>query len=168
MDNQADFNEYSILDKKKKRYGSVILLALIVVAAFLFFKTDLFSRKIDVSGDPSMLKKAANFLSFGYLSSKENDEFPKKYIMPKKESDRLDILVLGMRGADDPDKDAGALLTDTILVFSYDKTTKKSSLVSIPRDLYVIINKNVGFVKGWKNLRGFKPHAFYTLTHFIQ
>jgi len=63
------------------------------------------------------------------------------YIMPEKESNRLDILVLGIRGEDDPDaSDGGPRLTDSMQVFSYDKTTKKSSLISLPRDLYVKIH----------------------------
>ncbi len=63
------------------------------------------------------------------------------YAMPAKESTRLDILILGIRGADDPDAtDGGPLLTDSIQIFSYDKVTKKSSLISIPRDLFVTIH----------------------------
>lgn len=62
------------------------------------------------------------------------------YVMPEKEKERLDILVLGMRGENDPDAQAaGAYLTDTIMVFSYDKVSGKSSVVSIPRDLYIKI-----------------------------
>ena len=63
------------------------------------------------------------------------------YTMPAKESNRLDILILGIRGANDPDaSDGGPLLTDSIQVFSYDNVAKKSSLISIPRDLFVTIH----------------------------
>lgn len=63
------------------------------------------------------------------------------YAMPDKEANRLDILILGIRGANDPDAaNGGPLLTDSMQVFSYDKTTKKSSLISIPRDLFVTIH----------------------------
>lgn len=63
------------------------------------------------------------------------------YAMPDKESNRLDILVLGIRGANDPEAtNGGPLLTDSMQVFSYDKVTKKSSLISIPRDLFVTIH----------------------------
>ncbi|WKZ27188.1 MAG: LCP family protein [Candidatus Paceibacterota bacterium] len=57
------------------------------------------------------------------------------YVMPDKDA-TLDILVLGMRGKDDPD---GGLLTDTILLLRYDKATKKSAFISLPRDLYTRI-----------------------------
>ncbi len=64
-----------------------------------------------------------------------------EYSMPEKEPNRLDILVLGIRGENDPDaSDGGPLLTDSIQIFSYDKVTKKASLISIPRDLYVKIH----------------------------
>lgn len=59
------------------------------------------------------------------------------YALPPKDDDRLNVLLLGIRGKDDPD---GGLLTDTIMILSYDTKTKKSSLVSVPRDLYVKID----------------------------
>lgn len=66
--------------------------------------------------------------------------FSRDYIMPEQEKDRLDILLLGMRGKDDPD---GGNLTDTMLLLSYDKKSGKMALTSIPRDLYVYINENI-------------------------
>ncbi|MEK7600615.1 MAG: LCP family protein [Patescibacteria group bacterium] len=57
------------------------------------------------------------------------------YVTPDKDA-TLDILLLGMRGKDDPD---GGLLTDTILLLRYDTSTKKSALISLPRDLYTRI-----------------------------
>ncbi|HYU64840.1 MAG TPA: LCP family protein, partial [Candidatus Paceibacterota bacterium] len=68
-----------------------------------------------------------------------DDVWETQYIMPAPEKDRLDVLVLGIRGKDDPD---GGLLTDSIMILSYNKTTKKSALVSVPRDLYVRLNDN--------------------------
>lgn len=59
-----------------------------------------------------------------------------EYVLPGRDANRRNILVLGMRGKDDPD---GGLLTDTIMLFSYDRTTEKAALVSIPRDLYARI-----------------------------
>jgi len=63
------------------------------------------------------------------------------YNMPEREADRLDVLILGIRGNDDPNaKNAGALLTDSIQIFSYDQKTSKASVISLPRDLYVVVN----------------------------
>ncbi len=65
----------------------------------------------------------------------------KNYVTPEKDDNRLDVLILGIRGQNDPDAvDGGPLLTDSIEVFSFDKTTHKSSLVSIPRDMFVMIH----------------------------
>ena len=47
---------------------------------------------------------------------------------------RINVLLLGMRGADDP---AGGNLSDTILVASIDQKDNKVALMNMPRDLYV-------------------------------
>ncbi len=58
--------------------------------------------------------------------------------MPSPEEKRLDVLILGIRGESNSDvEDAGGLLTDTILVASFDRDTKKTAMISIPRDLYI-------------------------------
>lgn len=58
-----------------------------------------------------------------------------EYQMPDKDSNRLDILVLGIRGKDDVEN--GGLLSDTILLFSMDKKTGVATMTSIPRDLTI-------------------------------
>ena len=58
------------------------------------------------------------------------------YQVPAKEADRLDVLLLGIRGVDDP---YGGTLTDSIILASYQRSTGKSGLISIPRDLYITI-----------------------------
>ena len=66
------------------------------------------------------------------------------YAMPAQDSNRLNILIMGIRGMDDPNADnGGPLLTDTIQIFSYDKTTHKTAIVSLPRDLYLTVHDNV-------------------------
>lgn len=57
----------------------------------------------------------------------------------EKEDSRVDVLLVGMRGAGDPD---GGLLADTIILASYDTKTRSAALVSIPRDLYVELPGN--------------------------
>jgi len=61
----------------------------------------------------------------------------KEYITPKQEKDRLDILILGIRGDEEEEPEAGAYLTDSLMVLSIDKNTGETGLISIPRDLYV-------------------------------
>ena len=60
----------------------------------------------------------------------------KSFIKPDPEPNRVDILLLGIRGIGDPD---GGSLSDAIVLVSIDKTTKKAAMLSIPRDLYVYI-----------------------------
>ncbi len=49
---------------------------------------------------------------------------------------RVNVLLLGMRGANDPH---GGLLADSIMVASFDTKNDKVALISVPRDLYVEI-----------------------------
>ncbi|MBI1888435.1 MAG: LCP family protein [Candidatus Spechtbacteria bacterium] len=61
--------------------------------------------------------------------------------IPIPETDRIDILILGIRGlGDDPkEENNGELLADSIILLSYDTKRNKASIVSIPRDLYAEI-----------------------------
>ena len=52
----------------------------------------------------------------------------------KKEDNRLDVLILGIRGENDPE---GGLLADSVILASFDKDNGTSTVISIPRDLYV-------------------------------
>jgi LCP family protein required for cell wall assembly len=76
----------------------------------------------------------------GKIFNVGSNDAPKEDLnpMPSPEEKRLDVLILGIRGEDGKDvEDAGGLLTDTILVASFDKDTKKAAMISIPRDLYI-------------------------------
>lgn len=58
--------------------------------------------------------------------------------MPNPEPERLDFLILGIRGEDEAAiEEEGGLLTDTIIVASIDKTSQKAAVISMPRDIYV-------------------------------
>ncbi len=120
-----------------KRFGVVLLIVFVLVAGYFSFKLASQANTIEVNNESdSLWDKVANIFS-------APEPIDPDYIMPKEEPNRFDVLVLGLRGQDDPDaKDGGALLTDTMMVLSYDKISKKASLISIPRDLYVKIDKN--------------------------
>ena len=85
--------------------------------------------------------KASNFFSIVNKNSKNNktalifsaDESLKLYQNPN----RINILLLGIRGLDDMSN--GGLLTDTIIIASIDTEKKKAALISIPRDIYLEI-----------------------------
>ena len=51
-----------------------------------------------------------------------------------REQDRVDILLLGLRGEGDPN---GGLLTDTMMVISVETEKEEVALISVPRDTYV-------------------------------
>lgn len=69
-------------------------------------------------------------------------ELNRQWPTPPKEADRQDILILGIRGQDDPD---GGLLSDSIILLSFDKETERTTMVSLPRDLYM---EMPGLLKG--------------------
>lgn len=134
---QPDFNQKEKLNKK--RHLSVIFFV-IVTTAFLFgaVKFGIGSHEIDVAGeDGTLWQRVSNIFTMSTEKKPTIDDDP-DYIMPKEEDDRWDILILGIRGdSDEHPEEVGAWLTDTIMFLSYDKVTKKTSLISVPRDLYV-------------------------------
>ncbi len=135
---QTDFNEKS--RSSRKRLLSVILLisSLAVISWFSFFLGGR-TNAVGVQNESS----APFWQMVASIFGGEAESTNPNYSSVPKENNRLDILILGIRGEDDPDaKDGGPLLTDAMLVFSFDKTNKKASIVSIPRDLYVKIDKN--------------------------
>ncbi|OGN10230.1 MAG: hypothetical protein A3C64_01865 [Candidatus Yanofskybacteria bacterium RIFCSPHIGHO2_02_FULL_41_12] len=134
---QPDFNTYP--DKNKKRLKRVaVLILILLIAGYSAFRLGSAFNTIEVNNETTFWQKFVSILSFNTA-----EPIDKNYVMPNKEENRFDILLLGIRGEDGPDaKDAGPLLADTIMVVSYDKISKKASLVSLPRDLYVKIKKN--------------------------
>ncbi len=142
---QLDFNSQDFQKKKGRKLSRFFLVIGFVVIGYITFNTTLFNKEFEVKNqisgtnefDALWFKRFANLLFFNQNQAEEIDS---DYIMPEKEPNRLDILVLGIRGEEDENaEEAGYLLTDTMMVFSHDQLTKKSSLVSIPRDLYVKI-----------------------------
>ncbi len=65
-------------------------------------------------------------------------------------NDRINVLILGIGGVDHQ----GSNLTDTIILASYQPSTKKVALLSIPRDLAVPIP---GY--GWKKINHINAYA---------
>lgn len=136
--NQPDFNQS---DTNKKRYWGVIFF--VVLATGLIYtaaKWEISSNEIRVNNeDGTVWQRVANLFALNGEKLPTIDDDP-DYVIPKEEKDRWDILILGVRGEDDENaEEAGALLTDTMMILSYDTKTGKTSLVSIPRDLYVRI-----------------------------
>jgi len=141
---QLNFNSDNFKENKGRTRNRFFLIIGFIVIGYIVFNTALLDRKFEIKNetaeqgnefDAVWFKRFANLLFFNQNQAEEIDT---DYIMPEKEPNRLDILILGIRGEyDDKDAEAGALLTDTMMVFSHDQLTKRSSLISIPRDLYV-------------------------------
>src|SRR3989338_8646094 len=128
---QLDFNSQEFREKMRRKRKRLFLIFGSVAIGYVLFNTGL----LNIEFDPVWFKRFATLL---LVSQNHAQEIDKNYIMPDKESGRFDILVLGLRGENTPDaEETGAFLTDTVMVFSHDQITKKSSLVSIPRDFYV-------------------------------
>lgn len=146
---QLDFNTPNFKDQKKQKRNRFFLVASFFLIGWIIFNTGLFNNQFEVKNEftenkirfePVWIKRVAGLL---FLNQNQAEEIDTDYIMPEKEPDRLDVLILGIRGEDDKDaEEAGALLTDTVIVFSHNQLTKKSSLVSIPRDFYVKIGSD--------------------------
>ncbi len=138
--NQPNFNQLPGSDKK--RYLSVAFFILLAVG--IIYGASIYgigSNEIDVANndkESTIWDKMANLFAASSEKKMTIDNDP-EYAMPKPEDDRWDLLVLGIRGEDEIDQEVGALLTDTMMVISYDKETQKTSMISIPRDLYVRI-----------------------------
>ena len=130
---QINFNEQRAKSKKR---GVFFLIGLAVFISFLFSLGQA-SNVITAENRP-WWQKVGNLFGSNILpispTREEKELLNKNFPLPAEEEHRWDLLILGIRGTDDPD---GGLLSDSIMFFSLDKKTGQSSLVSIPRDLYV-------------------------------
>lgn len=166
MDEQINnLSDVGISPRKNKNKHLVkigVLILLVVLAGYSALKLGLAYNTIEIKGNSQkpLLENVINILSLG--QSVENE----KLVPPEK--NRTDILILGMRGEDDPDAtNGGAFLTDTILIFSFDKTTKKSSVVSVPRDLYIQISDEMAKINEvYERSLSQKNWATFTKTIF--
>ncbi len=96
-----------------------IFIIVAVVGGFFLWKTDSFLNKISQGG---LLSSIAH-----NIPGVDNQ-------LKGEEDGRINILLLGMRGVNDP---AGGTLADTIMMLSIKPKENVASLISIPRDLFV-------------------------------
>lgn len=110
-------------DKTKKKWLKPLLIAvaiIVVLGGIVSWKAGSIFGKISTNG--GILQ------SLTHVIPGVSDE------LKGEKEDRVNILLMGMRGADDP---SGGTLADTIMVASIAPKANKIALVSIPRDLYV-------------------------------
>ncbi len=167
--------------KKKKsifRLRNIFLAAVFLIVCgggYLFYKTG--SAFDQMTGESnSLIKSIIKMMplgdSFDILPVEGEDASAIDKIRGG-EMERLNVLLLGLRGEGDPN---GGLLTDTMMVMSYKPKTGQVALISIPRDLYVKIpnSGNKGKIneayaygasnKGWKTGLSYSKEAIEEVT----
>ena len=144
-DKSSQFNSFKVKHKKNRkklfRKTAVVLCVfaffIIIPSGYMAYKTN--STFDSMTGEKhSLVKGFIKMLPFGgsffqiFPTEDEKESTIEK--LKKNELDRLNVLILGIRGVNDPN---GGLLSDTIMVISLEPKTGKAALISIPRDLYV-------------------------------
>jgi len=120
--------------KTKKRIKWIVFVLavlILIIPVFYMFKTGLAFSKILTIKNISWEKIFGNKL-------------PSSEYTPIKDEDRINFLLLGIRGEGDPN---GGLLTDGIMLISLKKSTGQVALISIPRDLYLQMPGEVSYAK---------------------
>lgn len=107
-------------NKKWLKISLAVLGILIFVGTILLWKAGSIFNRVSTNG--GFFQNIVGFLPGVNNEVKGEDE------------DRINILVLGMRGANVP---GGGLLADTIMVASVKPKENKVAMISIPRDFYV-------------------------------
>ena len=138
MDLLTDNYKLGTKNYQKPWFKRPLFYIFVIVAVFIgyfSFKLGLVYNTVSVENQPWWKSVAGIVFDIGDNEVRE-DPNP----MPSLEPNRFDVLILGIRGEEGKDvEDAGGLLTDTILVASFDKENKKTAMISIPRDLYINI-----------------------------
>lgn len=122
MENEFEkINEKHLKEKprKKRRFWLWFFISLLILAAAVgtfFYKAGFTFSQMNVNQGGGILPIS--------------EDAPKI----EKDPDRINILLLGLRGPDDPN---GGLLTDTMMILSIKQSTGQVAMISIPRDLYV-------------------------------
>ncbi len=133
-------NQYNQEYNKPKKKGCrrifkgclVIFAIFFLIALFMLYKISNTINKVSAEENSffhnilSLIPKSTSII---------NKIIPGKEINPFEE-ERINFLILGIRGADDPN---GGLLTDTIIIASIERSTNRLALISIPRDIYTDI-----------------------------
>jgi len=118
------------LQKGKKKWLTIVLAVVavfVVVGGVALWKAGWLLSKISTNG---------NLLgSLGHMVPGVQNQ------LQGEKDGRVNVMLLGMRGADDP---AGGNLADSIMVVSLNLKDNKISMISIPRDLYVQDIQNDG------------------------
>lgn len=119
----------------KKKILLIMLAIVLITAAWYIARANQTLEKISIQ-EGTFLEKVLRLLpidnSFILSLPIETSVFEEPDTIEK----RVNFLILGMRGKDDPN---GGLLTDSIIILSIRPYDSKVSMTSIPRDLFVFM-----------------------------
>lgn len=123
------------------RFNSIIryffsFLTVLFFTTLIFISTFVYFRVVDLRN--SGIKDVSIIDPFKYVSSAVSKSDEKNITNLKQTNGRTNVLIVGV----DSRKDLNSLLTDSIILLSYNHTTNKLTSISIPRDLRVMYNKN--------------------------
>lgn len=135
--NQINFNDQNFYDKKRGhgKWKIFSLGLILATVGYVFFNLGGLNNSVSME-KTSWWQKIGNLFASIQEMDKSKDalaELNRQFPLPPKES-QLDILIMGTRGRDDPD---GGLLSDSIMLLSFNPKTGKMALTSLPRDIYV-------------------------------
>jgi LCP family protein required for cell wall assembly len=141
----SQFNDFKAKHKKNRKklfrktaaVFCIFAFFIIIPGGYMAYKAN--SNFNRMTGERhSLVKSFMKMLpfsgSFFQILPIENEEESTIEKLKKNKLDRLNVLILGIRGVNDPN---GGLLSDTIMVISLEPKTGKVALISVPRDLYV-------------------------------
>ncbi|MBW6440476.1 LCP family protein [Patescibacteria group bacterium] len=141
-------NENSLRDIQRKRkkispkkilmFLGIFILIVLISGGYMVYRANSTFDKI-TGKENSVIMSFIKMLPMGdnfFQVFPQDDEKSTIEKLKNNELDRLNILLLGIRGVGDPN---GGLLTDTMIIVSLKPNTEQLALISIPRDLYVEI-----------------------------
>lgn len=157
--------------KKKKKIRKLLLaivFCFVVFGGYMTYKTNAtFDR---ITGEQnSVLKSIIRMLPMGskyfQILPVEGEDYSAMEKARDNKIEKLNILLMGLRGADDPN---GGLLTDTMMLASIELRTGNVGLISVPRDLYVKMPNhdssrkiNEAYVLGMEDTKSWKGGLDY-------
>jgi LCP family protein required for cell wall assembly len=118
---------------KKRLLIIFVILFLIGVSVLGYFAYKANKSINNITGENQSIFDTAKSL----LSGAANKQL-------KSDNGRTNIVLLGMRGENDPN---GGLLSDSIMILSIQQESKKVAMISIPRDLRVEVPGTKGYSK---------------------
>ncbi|MFA6096370.1 MAG: LCP family protein [Candidatus Paceibacterota bacterium] len=156
--------------RRKKTYAvfCTLLFAVVISGGYMANKASLTFDKM-TGEQNSVLKSIIRMLPIGskffQILPVEGEDYSAMERVKENKLERLNVLLLGIRGVDDPN---GGLLTDTMMVASVELKTGNVALISIPRDLYVKMPNhetsrkiNEAYVLGMEDTKSWKGGLDY-------